>query len=248
MSLSICTAMRAMAYSALVLAMQAILAFGNIPAFTPGIPLSVVRTYDSFNTGSGDFGKAWTLAIHDLEIELDEERAPSSNPSITMRVGGERNVTLTLPDGRRTTFGYRLVPGKPEGEGELKTPCFCYEARFESAPGVFARLGTVDNDRIMYLFGTSQFPAFWNEAGPATPLENYDFSGFVLTNEDGAEYTISRELLAFEDLEFSEEDSILREVPIRGKPRLSSIRTKSGEVLEIDNSPGGFRITHFADE
>jgi hypothetical protein len=53
-----------------------------------GIPLTVVRTYNSLNPDSGDFGYSWTYTINDvecpplagfevpgdMELEIDEER------------------------------------------------------------------------------------------------------------------------------------------------------------------------------
>ena len=39
-----------------------------------GIPLTVVRTYNSLNPRSGDFGYSWTYAVNGMDVQLDEER------------------------------------------------------------------------------------------------------------------------------------------------------------------------------
>jgi hypothetical protein len=90
-----------------------------------GIPLTVTRTYNSMNPQSADFGYGWTYALSSMDVELDEQRtqpmaigsdqlpfgdddATDYGPvkQVTVRTGGSRDVTLTLPDGRRTTFAF----------------------------------------------------------------------------------------------------------------------------------------------
>ncbi len=39
-----------------------------------GIPLTVVRTYNSFNLVQGDFGYNWTYALNDMDAVIDEDR------------------------------------------------------------------------------------------------------------------------------------------------------------------------------
>jgi hypothetical protein len=96
-----------------------------------GFPLSVTRTYDSLHASRftldaprstldapRDFSPGWTYALHDVELAIDEQRQEVldfiTDEPFSLRTGGGRNVTLTLPDGRRTTFAFRLVPGPSE--------------------------------------------------------------------------------------------------------------------------------------
>ena len=102
-----------------------------------GLPLTVTRTYNSLNPDSADFGYGWAMALNAMDVTLDDVRtAPLTAGSddlpfaeddtdanglplaVTIRTGGDRNVTLTLPDGRRTTFEFTpgLMPGT-EGMG-----------------------------------------------------------------------------------------------------------------------------------
>ncbi len=99
------------------------------------------------------------------------------------RYGG-RNVTLTLPDGRRATF--RFAP-EPNGLGQ-------YVARWQAPPGVQATLGLLetgpDSDVIQV------WPVLhWKTGGPYTTFENYDLPCLVLTTADGTQYVIERDAL-----------------------------------------------------
>ena len=74
----------------------------------------------------------------------------------------------------------------------------------------------------------------WAAAGPETPLDNFDFRGFVLTNTDGTEYHIEREDNGQYDLE--PWGSQLRAVQAYGPPRLKRIVQRSGDRIEIETN------------
>jgi RHS repeat-associated protein len=189
-----------------------------IPA--SGLPLTVTRTYNSINPALGDFGYGWTYAISDLQVSLDESREmmgdedSQDNSNFSMRVGGNRDVTLTLPNGQRTTFSYYLAPGG----------CalgLCAQATWAAAPGVNATLtaeGNTTFDAIDELGGS--YPPFW-DAAPDVPVDNYDFPGFILTMQDGTAYTISRQSLGTHDVLTTDGESF--EVHAYGNCYLSKI-------------------------
>ncbi len=61
-----------------------------------GLPITIGRTYDSLERDHlGDFGYGWSLAIGNPRVEVDPAQ----------------NVTLTLPNGKRSTFYFRPAPG-----------------------------------------------------------------------------------------------------------------------------------------
>jgi RHS repeat-associated protein/uncharacterized delta-60 repeat protein len=216
-----------------------------------GIPISIVRSYDSFNPDQGDFGYSWSLSINNLDVELDEERKPDQpkdpdepqGEKFSMRVGGGRNMTLTLPDGRRTTFRYTLEPGPSEGG----VPCFCYEAKWRAAPGIFARLAPTSNNRLIYIpwqpGEEDAIPPHWQASGPGTPMENFDFPGFVLTNIDGTEYHITRETEG--DFDLPSETGLILSVRAHKKPKLGRVVTKAGDTIEISEEAGTMLLKHF---
>ena len=211
-----------------------------------GFPITVLRSYDSLDGVSGDFGPGWTLAFHDIELEIDEIREwtfpdpDASDPEdmLPLRVGGGRNVTLTLPDGRRTTFAFSVEPG-PGADG---APCFCYRAKWTPPAGVVASLTPMDSDLITYLPWQSVIQPYWNAAGLNTPLDNFDFSGFILTNADGTRFDIEAPLLGSVELPADGEGVLTRDITVRGPPRLARIIKTTGEHIEIDHA--GIRHFH----
>lgn len=78
------------------------------------MPLTLIRTYNSLNNVSRDFAYSWSYTIADVDMEIDEFRVQTQDlfgNSFSLRTGGGRNVTLTMPDSeRRVTFTYSLEP------------------------------------------------------------------------------------------------------------------------------------------
>jgi RHS repeat-associated protein len=223
-----------------------------------GMPLTVVRTYDSLNPNKGDFGYSWSMAINSMDVELDEYRRDVlgsvddifSPEYFSMRVGGGRNVTLTLPDGRRTTFVFTLIKD-PEDDSGLS-----YVPKFIAPPGVNAKLETQRSESLKCL-PSGVFPPFWRDGESKIPEAGYDFrDGFILTTEDGTEYVLTREKLPEGDPnttytvvpEPDGDDDLGEfstfEVKTYGTPELTQINFKDGskvylsdtEVLEKDPS------------
>ncbi|MBI3871408.1 MAG: VWA domain-containing protein [Verrucomicrobia bacterium] len=206
---------------------------------TLGVPLVIARTYDSLQPAAGDFGPGWSMAMYDMQIELDEERSEAEDVDtgerFMMRTGGGRNMALTLPGGERLVFNFALAPGAAEGG----VPCFCYTAEWKSAPGVAASLTAVGNRELRFVPFQKEMPPFWVDAGPETPFENYDFRGWVLTNSDGSVFHIEREYQGAHALESS--SSLMRQATAYGAPKLRAVRARTGERIEIEQ---GSRIDH----
>ena len=86
-----------------------------------GIPITIGRHYDTLNKDKvQDFGFGWSLAISHPDLEVDQAN----------------DVTITLPNGRRSTFIFELLPAAvgPIVLGFIATPLFVPE------PGVFGTL------------------------------------------------------------------------------------------------------------
>ncbi len=223
------------------------LAFAEQDLIVPiaGFPITVIRSYDSLNPNTGDFGPGWTMALHDLEMEIDEVRQwtppdqDNTDPDdlLPLRVGGGRNISLTLPDGRRTTFAYSVVPGSSD-DG---VPCFCYRARWTPPPGVHASLTPLDRDTITFIPWQSAIDPYWDAAGLNTSLDNFDFSGFVLTNADGTRFDLEAPRLGLVELPSDGEGALAREAVVRGPAKLARIIKTTGERLEF----GSEGVRHF---
>jgi RHS repeat-associated protein len=192
-----------------------------------GVPLSVIRTYNSFNPNAGDFGNSWTYAINDLQVQFDEQREDndSFDGTFSMRAGGGRDVTLTLPDGRRVTFTY--------SEQVVNGFASYYQAVWTPPPGVTASLKPAPPATgIIDVYGT----VHWRD-NPYIPLDNYDFPGFVLTTADGTQYTIQRDYMGNYDVNFDgdqTDDAV--SVDAYGAAHLSQITDRNGNTIEISTS------------
>ncbi len=203
-----------------------------------GIPLTVTRTYSSLNPRAADFGHGWTYEIVGMDAQLDEGRrevtvgsdeAPLANDQedehglprvVSIRTGGGRNVTLTLPDGRRTTFAFK--PRVTSGQAY---------AEWEAPPGVRATLKPWPESAgvINYYPWLSWAQGRWNST-----FENYDLPGWVLETQDGTKYYIARgeeNQVMWDD----SQDSSGHFIPVTayGEPRLTRIEQRSGDVIEI---------------
>ena len=201
-----------------------------------GQPLAVIRTYNSLNPDAGDFGHSWTWSITDIDMELDEERGKVESVDgqfFSQRLGGGRNVTLTLPDGRRTTFLFSL-----EGAGRFK-----HRAQWTAPPGVQVTLEAFGSTELITFAGGLQY---WQASGPDTPVDSYDFPGFILTMENGAEYLIEREATG----EFFVLDNTGADyyVETYGEGTLRRITQRSGDRVEFNRNTRGDvnQIDHFS--
>jgi len=162
------------------------LKFANQDIVLPvaGLGLQVIRSYDSLNPISADFGYSWTYTVADLGLTIDEQRAQSQDAvdgtPFSLRTGGGWDVTLDMPDtGNRVTFVCSI------GSSTL----FKSQAYWTPPPGVYASLAPVGSPNLVTLPG---LPPYWEAAGIDTDWQSYDFPGFVLTTADGNQYLMSR--------------------------------------------------------
>jgi RHS repeat-associated protein len=192
-----------------------------------GIPLTVTRTYSSLNPDKGDFGYGWTFAINAMDVSVDETRQNMEDLDgniFSQRAGGGRDVTLTLPNGQRTTFYFQLQAGGGLG---------AYQATWQAEPGVTAQLTTSDDNQLETIVGGLSGNAnlyYWDAAGPETPMDTFDFSGFLLTMQDGTRYTISRQDLGEHFIDDGAEGYY---VHAYGAPALSKIWERNGDTIQI---------------
>jgi YD repeat-containing protein len=212
-----------------------------------GIPLTVTRTYDSLDRGrEGDFGHGWSYSFAEMNVKLEERRTEMESQMgygdqmVRNTPNFDRNVTLTLPDGRRATFVFYLKQVRCDGiAGELAgyTSLWCHQAKYAAPPGVAETLETLEPE-LMSPFG------YWSNierigGAPAWP-DYYDFSGFILTAEDGSEYYIKREPLGQSSYYDSVNKMYIGTTPY-DEPYLDYIKTPAGEKIEITSG----KIEHY---
>ncbi len=206
-----------------------------------GLPITVLRKYSTLNTNGGVFGYGWSMLLNELNAEVDEQRTEVFTDEYpaggaTMRTGGGRNVTLTLPDGRRTTFRFSYEPGG--------SSCFCYHPKWTAAPGVYATLEPVDETILQFIplqpGDEDALPPFWKRSGfpdsLETPMENFDFPALYLTTKDGTRYRLERKDQGEVELPNLEDTPLQQHTRAHGPFKLKEIRTRNGERTVI--SPG----------
>jgi RHS repeat-associated protein len=201
-----------------------------------GLPISVARTYDSLQRDQlGDFGYGWSLDFNSLDLDdstvyQEAEVADGSGTTLMARAGGGRDVTLTLPDGRRTTFSMVLLPGGWYGQ----------VADWQADPGVSYTLGVPGNRTERTIIALPGMTPYWYHGTVDEGFEYYDLPGYVLVSEDGTQYYINKPLLG-ERLPLAFPDGSARDVSrVFGKARLTSIRDKNGNSLKFTDNG----ITH----
>jgi RHS repeat-associated protein len=219
-----------------------------------GIPLTVTRTYNSLNPDSGPFGTSWNFALNDMDVQLDDVRQTvtvDGNSAflnddgntdgtggglpevVNMRVDGNWDVTLTMPDGRRVTF---------QADYDGSTPNYSF---FWNAPtGVHATLEAIT------LQGVGDAHLDWGPDGTSglvwadedflqgpQPYQYSDIAGWVLTTQnDGTKYYITRgsptNVVCADPADSTKEIS----ARVYGPPKLTMIKPVSGDLIVITNT------------
>ena len=152
-----------------------------------GVPVSVQRSYDSFDKSVGDFGVGWEVGLADFRISTN---GPLGSGGWRMeQCGGglifatlcfpsdsPHFVTVTWPDGRTETFDLKPAQGSTFVTG-LTT------AKFTGRDGASSTLAASD-DSLYFLGGNLNGGLFGSEGV-------YDPKQFVLTAVGGIEYHLT---------------------------------------------------------
>lgn len=192
-----------------------------------GLPITVARTYDSLERHElGDFGYGWALSYNSVKLDdstLYQEAEIVGGGSVMARAGGGRDVTVTLPDGRRTTFYFTLLPGGPFGK----------QAAWQAEPGVRYSLGVVGDSTEGAIITLPGIPPYWYHGTVEEGFDDYDLPGYVLSSDEGAQYYITKPLLA-EQVPLAFPDGSSRNVSrVFGKPAVTRIVDRNGNHLQF---------------
>jgi RHS repeat-associated protein len=203
-----------------------------------GIPITITRTYNSQNPRSSDFGSCWTYAMNSMDVQLDEQRqnkmiggdvvscsddAGYYTPFqvVNIRTGGNRDVTLTLPNGQRVTFAFTPYLGPTEGQALWKAPAW-----------IHATLETIGDPEIDYY----PQPPFWKEGGAGSDFNTHDVPGWWLTTQpDGTKYKITRGPVNTVYYDPDRDEHFVC-VQVYGPPKLTEIHQRSGDVIKIGDN------------
>jgi RHS repeat-associated protein len=168
------------------------ISFVDLEVPLAGLPIRVVRTYDSRDKRKGDFGVGWRVELTDLRLSRN---VPAGLDWVGTKSGGilpdycivparSHLVTITFPDGKVYEFAATTEP-QCQRIAPLEFTTVTYEAR----PGTAASLAPLDGGTV---FVSGSWP------GPLQLLDDstfdiYDSSGYLLTLPDGRAFAIDRQ-------------------------------------------------------
>ena len=184
------------------------LSFVDLEIPVSGIPISVVRTYDSLAANRTDeLGYGWRLEFRDTDLRTsigrDEQYEVLGIPSKAFKAGTK--VFVTPPGGERTSFTFEpeidpailelLKKGAPIPPGLI-----LYNPKFVAEDGSELTLSVEDEKLIR----NSETGEFYSVSGYAyNPAVSFFGGTYTLTTQEGIEYVIdgeSGDLLTATDL------------------------------------------------
>lgn len=230
-----------------------------------GMPIQVIRTYDSRDTRRGDFGMGWSMSVKDVRVEanfpisrewVQEQYGSPGSFGVTRQCVEELHahvVTVTFPDGKVYKF-------KPVFSRQMLTnqPCAWWEAtdgwvHFVPQGTTRATLHAVRSDGSPHeavYFSAGDGYLYEQPFDPLNPIE-YTPDTFALTTEDGRVWTmkVGAGLQSVLDLngnhvDFESDGIYANNVPLVSWTRLytglpiSQLRDPPNQFLKYDYDPG----------
>jgi RHS repeat-associated protein len=124
---------------------QFTLSFSDLKIPVAGIPIEIVRTYDSRNNATNDFGLGWSLDVRNVRLQktrnlgVNWQSTPSSG-WYSLDPVKPRQVTITLSDNKVYHFESALTPAQQWGY-----PIESVRMTFTNQPGTYGSL-VIDGD------------------------------------------------------------------------------------------------------
>ena len=159
------------------------ISFLDLNVQASGVPIRVTRTYSTQNKGtSGDFGYGWT--VDDQSLQLRTNMVIGLNWQVTQQgfnlcldPGGNRIVTITLPDGSLQRFTAQNSP-------DCATAQIPLNIVFNPLPGTTSSLNVVNMPNLQ-----AQGGQLYDEDGNI-----WNPSQFQLTTADGYIYSLTADV------------------------------------------------------
>lgn len=212
-----------------------------------GLPLQVVRSYDSFDASTGDFGVGWHVDVADFRVATATPLGRSGWSARSETCGlvfctlrytstTPHFVSVVWPDGRQEAFDLVGVNGSTFFPGLA-------EARFQARTGsnTTSKLEVVGDDSLFFI-GDSAYTGAFGTGGI------FDPTTFKLTSSNGVSYVIDRQqgLRSMSDrsgnsLTFTD-DGVTSSVG----PSITYTRDAVGRITEIESPAGTTRYGYQA--
>lgn len=170
------------------------LAFSDMNVPVAGLPVEVIRSYDSRDKRTGDFGAGWQLSLRNARVEktsvlgLGWHQTVSSGviPTYCLEPSRPHKVTVTFGDGKVFKF-----LASTSIHCQQFAPVTSTQLTFTPQPGTHATLEVVGpNDVLVESLGSIPGPArLLNQSNP----DIFNSFTFRLTTAEGVRYVINQQ-------------------------------------------------------
>jgi len=152
-----------------------------------GLPITVSRTYDNRDKGTGEFGVGWRLSLQTLRLRANRVLGTGwlrtvSGPTVSLAPTAEHKVSVMLPDGRVETFDMVVSPTSNLGSLD-----FTSVTGFVPRPGARGTLEVLGNRDLLIVDGGAETVLVDDST-----LEDYDPKRFRYTAHDGTVFDVHR--------------------------------------------------------
>ncbi len=126
-------------------------AYEDLKVPVGGIPITIVRSYDSRDKGVGDFGVGWRLDVQTLRVRSNRVQGTGwtvgkAGQTFVIAPTAEHKVSLTLPSGKVEEFDLVVTPNASPFV-PFTNVIASYVPRF----GTIGQLTTLDNPNLLIL-------------------------------------------------------------------------------------------------
>jgi RHS repeat-associated protein len=181
------------------------LAFEDLNLPFAGIPIQVIRTYDSRDARLGDFGPGWHIAVNNIRVQKNAALAPDweqlkdgSSFSTVYHIDPTRKhvITVVFPDGQTHRFEAGIYV--PRTGGPALPDNYQWLVPITEGRLVFKPIGdttstlSVDGDNAVYFTG-SLGEDYLTQGIPGVD-EPFEPTRFRLTAKDGTVYILDERL------------------------------------------------------
>ena len=173
------------------------LSFNDLTVPVSGVPIQIIRSYDSRDKGLGDFGIGWRLSLANIRLQKSRSLGPNWQetqtstgflPQYCLFATDNKIVTVTFPDGRVFTF---QTGGASQCQlvEQITTGTLSFVEQPGPANTAGATLTAADGGQFIVE----------GSAPGAVSIDGYDGNPynptkFILQTADGTKFTIDQQL------------------------------------------------------
>ncbi|HJQ24187.1 MAG TPA: PKD domain-containing protein, partial [Blastocatellia bacterium] len=167
------------------------LSFNDLSVPVAGLPIQVIRTYDSRDKRQGDFGTGWTLSLNNIRLEKSVNLGRFWNetvdgglfPRYCLQPSRAHLVTITFPDGKVYKFQATTAP-QCQTIDAIRFATVSYAQQPGTAGTAGATLAAVGNNDVVVDGGIPGSVNLVGDSGLYNPRV------FQLTTGEGLKYVI----------------------------------------------------------